>query len=104
MFKRWKKKPKETKLVWRISAAAPLGEYVNPEDSVPRDAQTNAADSVGVGGAPGADDSIDQTAPQRPEHGWHQSSHDLLSGVEMTEEPLDQLPREIFDGDYKKRR
>jgi len=88
MFNRKSKTGKSGKLVWRISAAAPLGEYVH-------------ADEPGVAGAPVVDASArrtrqesraDETPDEVSERGWHQSSIDLAKGMDIIEEPHDNLP------------
>ena len=68
--------PKKTtapaKKIWRISESAPMGEWV--DEGVP-------------------------VAPKLPEvaHGpWVRSSHDLLDGADVTEDP-DALPDDLFD-------
>ncbi len=64
--------------VWRISESAPMGEWVDP-DELP---------------APGR-----AQKPPRPDtsgSGWIESSMDLLSGADVSEDP-DTSPDELFD-------
>ena len=71
-------KQQPAKLVWRITAQAPHGEYVDP-------AQAAAASA-----APKA------TVDPR-ENGWLASSLELLGGVRVSEAPMDTLPGELID-------
>ena len=67
-----KKTPAPAKKIWRISESAPMGEWVNEAAPV---------------------------APKQPDvaHGpWVRSSHDLLDGADVTEDP-DTVPEELFD-------
>lgn len=59
--------------VWRITAAAPLGEFVDPDASPPRP-------------APG----------DRERGGWVVSSFDLMHGAEISEGP-DTVSDDLFD-------
>jgi hypothetical protein len=79
---------KSTKVVWRISAATPLGEYVRGESEAAPEApvETNA----------------DEGPKELVERGWHHSTHELAHGMEMREEPLDTLPDDLFDLFFKK--
>jgi hypothetical protein len=89
-----KDKAPSAKVVWRISAAAPLGEYVRSEPE------------------PAAEATVAPVAAAKPKHeagtgetgerGWHRSSLELVDGVEMHEEPLDTLPDDLFDLFVKK--
>lgn len=64
------------KLVWRITANAPLGEYVDPKQA--------AVDKP--------------STPAEPrEHGWLASSLELLGGVRVSETPMDTLPGDLVD-------
>lgn len=99
MFKRKSKTGKTGKLVWRISAAAPLGEYVH-------------ADESGEASAPVEDPSArrtrqDSRAVETPdeitERGWHQSSMDLAKGMDIIEEAHDTLPSGLPDPRARKR-
>jgi hypothetical protein len=68
-----KKTPALAKKVWRISESAPMGEWVNE-------------------GAPVTPKPLPEGA-----HGpWVRSSHDLLDGADVTEDP-DTVPDELFD-------
>jgi hypothetical protein len=62
------------RLVWRVSAATPQGEYVDPDAVVVRPV----------------------VRFDRPEPGWLQSSFELLNGLEITEEP-GTMPPDVFD-------
>ena len=63
------------KLVWRITEAAPLGEFVDP--SIPSPNQRKDQPEVSRGG-------------------WVVSSFELLHGTEINEGP-DTCPAELFD-------
>jgi hypothetical protein len=80
-------KPKELPQdwVWRISEAAPLGEWVDRHATPP---------------------TIPLASPERgtmadlPEvstGGWLVSSYDLLSGTDVVDEGSDSVPMELFD-------
>ena len=62
--------------VWRVTANAPQGEYVDP-------------------GAP-----LTVVHFDRPEPGWLQSSFDLSTGLEVVD-ASDTLPAELFDELFK---
>ena len=100
-----KDKAKAAKVVWRISAAAPLGEYVRISAAAPlgehvnMDPETAAEDLVQVEAEPKADE-----APREvPERGWHHSTHELTHGMDISEETLDTLPNELIDLFFKKK-
>lgn len=63
------------RLVWRISEAAPLGEFVDPDAAAPNQPK-------------------DQ--PEVSRGGWVVSSFELLHGTEISEGP-DTVPDELFD-------
>jgi len=63
------------RLIWRISEAAPLGEFVDPDLPAP------ASKKARPEGAPG---------------GWIVSSFELLHGADISEGP-DTVPDELFD-------
>lgn len=65
-----------TKLVWRISESAPMGEWVKPR------AQVNDKPAKGL--------------PEVSYGTWVTSSYDLLDGADVIEEP-DTIPGELFD-------
>jgi hypothetical protein len=70
-----KESAKPKRLVWRISDRAPLGEWVDP--NIPPEAP--------------------KKAPPEPSHGsWTRSSFDLLSGVDVADDP-DTVPDDLFD-------
>jgi hypothetical protein len=87
-----KDKTKTGKVVWRISASAPLGEYVRAEPESGREPPAEAKDNPTVEDGP----------PEVRERGWYHSTHELTHGVEMSEEPLDTLPDDLFDLFVKK--
>ena len=64
------------KLIWRITAAAPLGEFVDP-DAEPRRPPTP-----------------DESAPERG--GWVVSSFDLKHGADVSE-GSDTVPGDLYD-------
>lgn len=66
------------RLVWRITADAPLGEYVDPK--VAAKAKKPAA-----------------TSSEVRERSWLGSSLELLGGVRVSETPLDTLPGDLID-------
>lgn len=83
-----KDKSKTAKVVWRISAAAPLGEYVRAEPEAAVEAPVEAK--------------ADDGPRELPERGWHHSTHELAHGMDLHEEPLDTLPDDLFDLFFKK--
>ncbi len=87
-----KNKGKTAKVVWRISDAAPLGEYV----------RTDADAEAAAHADPKPEHRIDEPPAEVPERGWHHSSHELVHGMDMTEQPLDTLPDDLFDQFLKK--
>jgi hypothetical protein len=71
-----RKQPNRSKkMVWRITEAAPLGEFVDPDATTPRQ-------------------HADQ--PEVSRGGWVVSSFELLHGTEINEGP-DTVPAELFD-------
>lgn len=70
------------KLVWRISANAPLGEFVDPKQAAREAAATDKPAS---------------SAKELREHGWLASSLELLGGVRVSETPMDTLPGDLID-------
>jgi hypothetical protein len=85
-----KDKDKPAKVVWRISASAPLGEYVRTEPEPANETPLPA--TTAVIGEP----------REIPERGWHHSTHELAHGMDMSEESLDTLPDDLFDQFFKK--
>lgn len=77
------------RMVWRISTAAPLGEFVDPDAAV-------APPSLPTEGSEGADSS----AAANP-RGWTVSSFELLTGVDVSEEDSSTVPAELFDELFK---
>jgi hypothetical protein len=88
-----KDKDKSTKVVWRISASAPLGEYVHSQPEAPV-APTAAEVKVQA--------KADNVPKELSERGWHHSTHELVHGLDMSEEPIDTLPDDLFDQFFKK--
>ena len=76
--------------IWRITQAAPLGEFVEVTPGSPS-ATTAAAPSAEEG----------STKPDVRESGWRASSYDLLSGIEISEEP-DTIPGDLLDALFKR--
>lgn len=74
------KKQQPAKLVWRITANAPQGEYVDPKQAAAATTST----------AP-------QAAVDPRENGWLASSLELLGGVRVSEAPMDTLPGDLID-------
>jgi hypothetical protein len=71
-------KQQPAKLVWRITANAPQGEYVDPKHPV-------------------AAPTMAKSAVDPRENGWLASSLELLGGVRVSEAPMDTLPGELID-------
>ncbi len=72
------------RLVWRITAEAPLGEYVDPRVADARKRMQAAHE-----------------AEEGHELGWLGSSLELLGGVGVSETPMDTLPGELIDEFFK---
>lgn len=70
------------KRVWRISASAPMGEWVDNPAVPPKP-------------APMPPKSVDPL-PEVSYGSWVTSSYDLLDGTDVTEDP-DTMPGELFD-------
>lgn len=87
-----KVKGKSAKVIWRISASSPLGEYVRS------DLDELKHERIEPKLLPDADD----TPPEVPERGWHHSTHDLAHGLDMSEQPLDTLPDDLWNEFFKK--
>lgn len=64
---------------WRVTASAPLGEYVDPDAPPPSPV----------------------TPPESHEPGWLMSSFELSNGLEVKEEP-DTIPAELLDMLFKR--
>lgn len=71
-------KQQPAKLVWRITANAPQGEYVDPRQAIATPATPKS------------------TVDPR-ENGWLASSLELLGGVRVSEAPMDTLPGDLID-------
>ena len=71
-------KQQPAKLVWRVTANAPMGEYVDPRQAVSNPAATK--------------ESVDPR-----DNGWLASSLELLGGVRVSEAPMDTLPGDLID-------
>jgi hypothetical protein len=91
-------KDKGAKLVWRISAAAPLGEYVQAPGPAPSTAAGAHVESSAAGALP-----TESGAPEVTERGWHDSSHDLARGTEVRETLAGSLSDELFDLLFKQK-
>jgi hypothetical protein len=81
--------PAAKRLIWRITEAAPLGEYVDAAEVAASAAAAAAARSVAA------------PVPTLPEAtvssgGWVVSSFELLHGADVTE-GYDTVPGELFD-------
>lgn len=70
----------KNKTVWRITAAAPKGKWVDP----------NSASSA----APALP--LDSELPEVSHGGWAMSSFDLLSGIDISEDS-DTVPADLYD-------
>ena len=71
--------PKPVKRVWRVTADAPQGEYVDPDAPAPEKTTEPAL---------------------RPDSGWHLSSFELSSGLEVNDTP-DTVPADLIDKLFK---
>ena len=76
--------PPRKKRVWRISADAPLGKFVDVDEDEAR--------------APQAREPVEHVEP-----GWRQSSFDLAYGLEVRDEG-DTVPGELIDELFSKPR
>jgi hypothetical protein len=79
-------KQQPAKLVWRVTASAPMGEYVDPRQA--------------INNPPVAKDS----AVDPRDNGWLASSLELLGGVRISEAPMDTLPGELIDEFFRLKR
>lgn len=79
-------KQQPAKLVWRITANAPQGEYIDPKHAV-----VSLSEPVKA-----------KVDPR--ENGWLASSLELLGGVRVSETPLDTLPGELIEEFMNSRR
>lgn len=77
-------KQQPAKLVWRVTADAPMGEYVDPKQAA------KVADAA--------------KAVDPRENGLLASSLELLRGVRISEAPMDTLPGELIDEFMKLKR
>lgn len=80
-----KKQPEVKKVIWRMSNSAPLGEYVHPTDPA----------------APAAESSEPATPPD-PKSSWKLSSLELSDGLQVSEQPIDTLPDDLWDEFFKR--
>jgi hypothetical protein len=71
------------KVVWRMTAANPAGEYIDPA-------------RLGRDGDP-----RERIATESVERDWLASSFDLLHGVRVCETPMEMLPGELIDEFFK---
>ena len=84
-----KKTPAVKKVVWRMSSAAPLGEYVSPEQGAsPAGASSKTAPKP--------------TGKPDPRSSWKLSSLELSDGLLVSEQPLDSLPGDLIDEFFKR--
>ena len=63
--------------VWRVTEAAPLGEFVYPDELALK--PVVAADGEPI------------------DNGWRMSSFELTHGLEVSEAPADTVPGDVFD-------
>lgn len=80
-----KKKAEVKKVIWRMSSAAPLGEYVHP------------ADAAGP-----ASESPPAPPTPDPKSSWRLSSLELQDGLQVSEQPIDTLPDDLWDEFFKR--
>jgi len=71
-------------LVWRVSEAAPLGEWVEARAIL-------------------ADNNVDEGLPEASHGAWSASSFDLLHGADVSDYP-DTVPGDLLDELFKPRR
>ena len=71
-------KQQPAKLVWRITANAPHGEYVDPKQAA-------------------TTPPVPRAAVDPRDNGWLASSLELLGGVRVSEAPMDTLPGELIE-------
>jgi hypothetical protein len=72
----------QPKLVWRVSAHAPMGEYVDPRIPTEKD---------------------NRVEPAEPrENSLLASSLELLGGVRVSDTPMDTLPGDLIDEFFKR--
>ena len=76
-------KQQPSKLVWRITANAPMGEYVDPKQAISNPPPTT-------------------TTVDPRENGLLASSLELLGGVRISEAPMDTLPGDLVDQFFKR--
>ena len=69
--------------IWRVSEAAPLGEFIYPDELPARPAVT------------GPDGEL-------VDPGWRLSSFELTHGLEVSEAPADTVPGDLFDELFKR--
>ena len=70
--------------VWRISSAAPLGEFVDPDARPPATAPAEQGE-----------------APSAIHRSWSISSFELMNGVDISEEDPSTVPADLFDELFK---
>jgi len=81
-----RKEEKRTRRVWRMTAEAPLGEWVEVEADAPQKREATPP--------PRADIELPlEEGPPAP--GWHDSTAELMRGVIVTDE-TDSMPGELF--------
>lgn len=80
-----KKQPEVKKVIWRMSNNAPLGEYVHPTDDP----------------APSSEPPEPATPPD-PKSSWKLSSLELSDGLQVSEQPIDTLPDDLWDEFFKR--
>ena len=78
--------PNGKRLHWRVTKAAPQGEYFDPDKLPAAAVPTTPEEPL-----------------ERPEPGWRMSSFELAHGLEVSEEP-DTVPGELFDELFKSSR
>ena len=71
------------RLRWRVTKAAPHGEYYDPDEPPDPGPVTPPEEPL-----------------ERPEPGWRMSSFELTHGLDVSEEP-DTVPGELFDELFK---
>lgn len=81
-----KKQPEVKKVIWRMSNHAPLGEYVHPGDTA----------------AANAESPPEAATPPDPKSSWRLSSLELSDGLQVSEQPIDTLPDELWDEFFKR--
>lgn len=83
-----RKKAAPARRVWRVTAAAPMGEFVDIDLTTPASAA-------------GAPDVQARVLDPAPVVDWRSSSYDLLNGLEVNDDE-ESIPGDLFDELFKR--